>query len=138
MLSIGFALKGSSGGSGPVKLYSHMSAIAVAPETVLSGAPVEPAAPPPSAANGGLAPLTSPPSGASKPEVRAQPHPSAIASAPFIPSATPTIPPAIASFAKPPPYDGIECQRARQWRAMGRMRAAEQQALICIAKGGTP
>jgi serine/threonine-protein kinase len=38
----------------------------------------------------------------------------------------------------PPRYDGIECARARQFRAAGRSRDAESWALACIAKGGNP
>ncbi len=35
-------------------------------------------------------------------------------------------------------YDGIECQRARQFRALGRAREAASWAAACLAKGGTP
>jgi tRNA A-37 threonylcarbamoyl transferase component Bud32 len=35
-------------------------------------------------------------------------------------------------------YDGIECQRARQFRALGRPREAASWAEACIRRGGTP
>jgi serine/threonine-protein kinase len=124
LVAIGFALKGSSGEK-PVKFDNNANAIKADPMTVLSGAPVDTAPMPSSPAI--LPPLATASSGGA-PHV--QSHPTG--------SPSTVTPSAVPSVAKPPPYDGIECQRARALRAQGHMRIAEQQSLICIAKGGNP
>jgi serine/threonine-protein kinase len=126
LVAIGFALKGS-GGEKPVKFDNNANAIKADPMTVLSGAPVDTGAPIPSSP-AVLPPLAGGSSSGVAPHVQSHPTGSAVEPHPSaVPSAT-----------KPPPYDGIECQRARALRAAGRTRLAEQQSLICIAKGGNP
>jgi serine/threonine-protein kinase len=126
LVAIGFALKG--GGEKPVKFDNNANAIKADPMTVLSGAPVDTGAPIPST------PQVLPPlaggssSGGAAPHVQSHPTGSTVSPQPS----------AVPSVTKPPPYDGIECQRARAMRAAGHARIAEQQSLICIAKGGNP
>jgi serine/threonine-protein kinase len=133
LAAIGFAMRGS-GGSKPVTFANTSSVPPSDPSTVLTGTIADPGIAVPSH-SGALPPLTT----AAPHPTSAVPHPTAAASStiPGIPGipAPPAIP---SSIGKAPPYDGIECQRARAWRATGRTRAAEQQALLCIAKGGQP
>jgi serine/threonine-protein kinase len=136
VVAIGFAVRGSMGGTKPVTFESNASVPPADPSTVLSGTISDPGISIPSGA-GTVPPLQTAGGGAATGGSHSVPHPSAVAqtaSTTTIP-APPTI---IPSVNKPPPYDGIECQRARAWRAQGRTRMAEQQALLCIAKGGTP
>jgi eukaryotic-like serine/threonine-protein kinase len=65
------------------------------------------------------------------------PTPASQASAPGTP---PAPQPSPAPTGQPPTakYDGIECQRARQFRTLGRAREAQSWAAACIARGGTP
>lgn len=69
------------------------------------------------------------------PEPSARTEPSAVASsAAAVPTAS--APPSTVSPGAR--YDGIECQRARQFKAAGRPREAQAWGLACIAKGGAP
>jgi serine/threonine-protein kinase len=67
------------------------------------------------------------------------------ATPPWTPTITvpplPTVPPIATSTATAPPptkYDGVECQRARAYRSLGRTKEAQMWSLACIAKGGAP
>jgi hypothetical protein len=57
-----------------------------------------------------------------------------------LPTSLPTAQPTstAAASAASAKYDGIECQRARAFRALNRPREAQSWALACIAKGGAP
>jgi serine/threonine-protein kinase len=75
-----------------------------------------------------------------------QAAPSATQPAPAQPAPTLQVPPQPGSPSTAPvpqttpqgKYDGIECQRARQFRALGRTREAQSWAEACIRRGGTP
>jgi serine/threonine-protein kinase len=127
LVAIAFALKGS--GEKPVKFDDTANAIKADPMTVLSQAPLDTGPTTPNTPLNVLPPLAG---GSSSGPAHVQPHPAGG------PSTAPPPVSAAPSVAKPPPYDGIECQRARALRAQGRTRIAEQQSLICIAKGGNP
>jgi serine/threonine-protein kinase len=66
----------------------------------------------------------------------AQPHPQQSSS----PPQQPTAPAPTPSTAPTPPkkYDGPECQTARRFKALGRVKEAQSYVLACIAKGGDP
>jgi eukaryotic-like serine/threonine-protein kinase len=134
--AIGFALKGSLGAQKPVKL-DNADAVQAAPETVLSSAPADSL--PAGAGTAALPPLAS---GVTRSQVHVPPHASASSAGSSAASATPsaasTVPAATVSAAQAPPYDGIECQRARLFQSQGHARLAEREKLKCIMKGGTP
>jgi hypothetical protein len=58
------------------------------------------------------------------------------------PHPTPTTPPPAPTPTPAPhpttPYNGIECQRAREARAAGKAAEAKEWGAACTAKGGTP
>lgn len=158
-----FALRGGSSSGHSVELDSTAAAVpatSLTPtpsESAPSAAPEPAPAPIPPLATGG--PALGGPS-------RAAPHPAHSASGSSSASAGPLEPaasaaralPAVAASAFPgvtlgPPaapaqpavqvpaagkYDGIECQRARQFRALNRPREAQSWSLACIARGGVP
>jgi serine/threonine-protein kinase len=55
-----------------------------------------------------------------------------------VPVPTHQAPPASAPPHPNTPYNGIECQRARDARAAGKVAEAKEWATACTAKGGTP
>jgi hypothetical protein len=65
-----------------------------------------------------------------------QPHPQPSHDA----GASPTAPSASVAPAPTTPkkYDGPECQTARRFKAIGRLKEAQSYVLACIAKGGDP
>jgi serine/threonine-protein kinase len=140
--AIGFALRAAPK---PAKVDTSGSAIQADPETVLSGAPAETSDTVPTSGSTSVLPKLAGGAGTTvkgggEPHPQPQPHVGTSASTAGASGASSAIPSAIASFGKaaPAPYDGIECQRARQLKASGNTKAAEQQALLCIAKGGQP
>jgi tRNA A-37 threonylcarbamoyl transferase component Bud32 len=142
--AIVFALKGGShaapvvfdNGSAPAPATS-LAPASTAADTPPAPDPASPApdVPPLAAAGGGGAPHGGP-----------APHPSPTpghsgGEHPAPPAPGPTAPPTPAPPPTPPPaarYDGPECQKARNLKAIGRAAQAQSWALACEAKGGNP
>jgi serine/threonine-protein kinase len=133
VVAIVFAMRGAGHGSGAV-LFDAGDLPSVSPATTLTAEPssVASAAAPPldsagipglNAGGGGGAP-------------RPQPHPQPS----HEPSSSPTAPSAAPTTTAPAPkkYDGPECQTARRFKAIGRLKEAQSYVLACIAKGGDP
>jgi hypothetical protein len=116
VVAIVFALHGSSGGS-PVKFDTPANPppTATAATTTATAEPVSP----PTVATV-VPPLSA---GPTHPPVPGNPQPGH----PGQP-----LPPG------PARYNGPECVRAREYRALGHAKEAQQWALACIAKGGQP
>jgi eukaryotic-like serine/threonine-protein kinase len=132
VVAIVFAMRGS-GQAGAV-LFDAGNLPSAAPPTTLtadpsfataSAAPLETAGIPGLSVGGG--------GGSPHP---AQPHPQQSGAPPQLPTAPAPTP----STAPTPPkkYDGPECQTARHFKALGRVKEAQSYVLACIAKGGDP
>jgi hypothetical protein len=73
-----------------------------------------------------------------QPTATQSPSPTSQPTSQVPPQPAPPFPPQIPQTTPQGKYDGIECQRARQFRALGRAREAQSWADACIRRGGTP
>jgi serine/threonine-protein kinase len=139
VVAIVFAMKGSSGGGGKSVVFD--SGPSDPATTLVPGTPTD--TPPvdtgsgggdlPALSGGGKTPPPGPgPGPHNNPQPPGPQPPGPTPPGPTPPGPTPPGP-------KPgPKYDGPECQKARQLKAIGHAKEAEQWAILCIAKGGNP
>jgi hypothetical protein len=111
VIGIVFAVRGTGGGDKPVQFQSNNAPTVTATATATATTPVIETATP----NTTVPPLNTTTSHPPSTTTTAAPHPSQTAK-----------------------YNGPECTRAHQLRALGHAKEAESWALACIAKGGNP
>jgi serine/threonine-protein kinase len=125
VVAIVFAVRGT--GRGSAVLFDAGDLPSASPSTTLTADP--------SVASSNAPPLETPgipglnAGGGGSPHPQSHPQPSS-GSVPLPTAPSPSTP--------PKKYDGPECQLARRFKAIGRLKEAQSYVLACIAKGGDP
>jgi serine/threonine-protein kinase len=129
VVAIVFATKGHSGGS---TVEFKDNAPAPDPTTVLTTTPPSTDTTSPASTGPTAGPPSVPPLNGTVPtHPTAQPHPTTTA------TPTHTAPQPTSQPTSQPKYDGVECQKARAFKAAGRPEEAKSWGLACLAKGGS-
>jgi serine/threonine-protein kinase len=137
--AIGFAVRGGSHGGSKDVVFDNNNP-PPAPDTSLTpaSAATDTSTPPSLASGSNVPPLTGGGPGGG-PLPHPQPHPVHSQAEPPTPPPGPQPSPQPTSpQPAPAKYDGPECQKARQLKALGHPKEAQSWALACIAKGGSP
>jgi eukaryotic-like serine/threonine-protein kinase len=130
VVAIVFAMRGT--GHGGAVMFDGGDLPSAPPATTLTAEPSVASASAPPLESAGIPGLNAGGGGSPRPQPHPQPshEPS---SSPAAPSAPPT-----PTTTAPKKYDGPECQTARRFKAMGRLKEAQSYILACLAKGGDP
>jgi serine/threonine-protein kinase len=152
VVAIALALRSGSGGASKEVVFDNSGSQPAPATSVVPGSAAQDPTPPPStssASAGDLPALVGGGAGGGAAPHAVAPHPQPAHSGGTPTPGTPgKEPPPAPTGAAPAPapapapaaprYDGPECQKARQLKAIGRTKEAQGYILACEAKGGTP